>query len=381
MKQVSYIFIFLLLFYCASITSNHNLTEYSLNIAQPRFRSSSYRYTNQSSTGMYSPSARISASYEAHPPINIGNNSDFMAQAISNNWPGEGTSLAPYLIEGLNISGPLDTALLEIRNTDVFFSVSNCIFERGGNGIRLIDMTNGVILENSVTNNFMNGIYITQSWNNTIYNNTLTKNGYSGILVRDSPRNTISGNSITNNRARGIYLQSSSSNTISSNIVTANGENGVSLGSSWGNFILSNTVTNNSGSGISVGSSWNNTISNNIVTDNNPWGIYITNSFDIIATWNDFIDNNRYESSQAFDEGNDNLFAHNYWNEWTEPDKDRDGIVDLPYHIDGSANNQDYFPRTSVPVASPIEHIITSSILFLIFLVLLGIFIIQQRKN
>ena len=69
---------------------------------------------------------------------------------------------------------------------------------------------------------------------------------------------------------------------------------------------------------------------------------------------------------------------------FTYVDKDQDGVVDWPYLINGSTNNQDDFPRTSPmqgPIAWSIEHIFTSSFLVLIILVLLGISIRHQRKN
>ncbi|OLS22212.1 MAG: hypothetical protein HeimC3_32160 [Candidatus Heimdallarchaeota archaeon LC_3] len=47
---------------------------------------------------------------------------------------------------------------------------------------------------------------------------------------------------------------------------------------------------------------------------------------------------------QAFDDSTNNLFQFNYWNDLTNPDIDGNLIVDLPYVIDGSANNQDNYP-------------------------------------
>jgi nitrous oxidase accessory protein NosD len=58
---------------------------------------------------------------------------------------------------------------------------------------------------------------------------------------------------------------------------------------------------------------------------------------------NVFINNNE-GSTQALDDGLNNIFAFNYWSDWTTPDINKDFIVDQAYVIDGSANNQDANP-------------------------------------
>ncbi|MHA1947635.1 MAG: hypothetical protein ACW97W_16145, partial [Candidatus Hodarchaeales archaeon] len=45
------------------------------------------------------------------------------------------------------------------------------------------------------------------------------------------------------------------------------------------------------------------------------------------------------------DQGQKNVFAFNYWDEWTSPDADDDGIVDNPYFINGSSKNKDLYPQ------------------------------------
>lgn len=59
---------------------------------------------------------------------------------------------------------------------------------------------------------------------------------------------------------------------------------------------------------------------------------------------NDFLGNGPNSTLQAFDNGLNNTFAFNYWDEWITPDSDEDGIVDDPYVIAGIANNQDSYP-------------------------------------
>ena len=55
-----------------------------------------------------------------------------------------------------------------------------------------------------------------------------------------------------------------------------------------------------------------------------------------------------YCNSQAYDNGFIDLFLYNYWNGWTAPDNNSDGIVDNPYLIDGLAHSYDTKPLASV---------------------------------
>ena len=52
-------------------------------------------------------------------------------------------------------------------------------------------------------------------------------------------------------------------------------------------------------------------------------------------------------TSQGYDNGSDNIYINNFWNEWTAPDSEPNGIVDLPYSLDGLIGNADDFPLAS----------------------------------
>ncbi|MFW9779503.1 MAG: right-handed parallel beta-helix repeat-containing protein, partial [Candidatus Heimdallarchaeota archaeon] len=110
------------------------------------------------------------------------------------------------------------------------------------------------------------------------------------------------------------------------------------------------TVANQSLSNMSIGVlaaySSNLSIHNNQIFNNSGYGVSLIKAENVTVERNDFIDNNPNGTSQANDDGINNIFAYNYWNEWTEPDSNGDGLVDLPYPIDGGANNQDLSPRT-----------------------------------
>ena len=39
-----------------------------------------------------------------------------------------------------------------------------------------------------------------------------------------------------------------------------------------------------------------------------------------------------------------NEFTHNYYSDWTTPDDNNDGFVDVPYSIEGASGNFDLYP-------------------------------------
>ena len=90
----------------------------------------------------------------------------------------------------------------------------------------------------------------------------------------------------------------------------------------------------------------------NIVRGCTHMAINITGT-DNVVHHNDFVDNGRYMGmSQAYDAGSHNTWYDvttnegNYWSDWTEPDADEDGIVDIPYPIAGPASSHDPYPLT-----------------------------------
>ncbi|MHA2247004.1 MAG: right-handed parallel beta-helix repeat-containing protein [Candidatus Hodarchaeales archaeon] len=239
--------------------------------------------------------------YIDHDPIYIDSNDDFATLG----FPGSGTNDDPYTISGYSIAIS-DTELIHIQNTNVFFEISNNqlsgISKSWGFGISLQDVVNGTIS------------------NNTIHYCT------DGIYLESTGYITIFNNKISDNLGAGIWLNHGShTNLLSSNVLFNNGANGIEFGGSGNN---------------------DNTIVNNTVQNNNAYGITISsNSNDNTIEQNNFIDN-LGDISQATDDGSNNVFAYNYWNDWTSPDSDTDGIVDNPYPISGSANNKDYFSVT-----------------------------------
>lgn len=197
-------------------------------------------------------------------PIWIDSNDDFANFSSS----GTGTSIDPYIIENQQFFSN-QTTLLDIRNTDAFFVISNSIFNglNGSNNLIYLDDVNyGRILNNTISNTTSYGISCAGgSSYNTISGNTIHDCG-SGIAVLTSNNNTVSENRIYNLHTSwgyGIILDyGSSSNTVSRNNIT-------------GNWNYQNQIF-----GISVyaSSSNQNTISGNTITDVGFYGMHIAYS-------------------------------------------------------------------------------------------------------
>jgi parallel beta-helix repeat protein len=206
-------------------------------------------------------------------------------------------------------------------------------------GIGLSGTSNNIISNNTIYNNDYAGVYLFLSIYETISNNTISDNSYYGIfLSTNSNYNIITMNKITHNIKYGIGIYESGHNTIENNLISENELIGVLL--VWGghsNIIQKNIISNNNRYGLLVG--------------------YDYDSYDNVIEWNDFIENNQ-GGCQAYDGGIDNIFEYNYWSDWTSPDvEDPIGIVDIPYHIVGSAYNKDPYPRTD-EFDSPVQVIL-----------------------
>lgn len=183
-------------------------------------------------------------------------------------------------------------------------------------------------------------IYLSDSANNSLVNNTCS-NLFYGILIYDSSdNNCLTSNTILNNEY-GIYISSSSNNSLVNNMCSAN-QDGIRLTLCNDTMIQMNRIVGNSRHGISIYSGSNNMIWNNTFDQNNGSG----DTYDPLHI-------------QAYDAGTENWWNSmdgygNYWGDWTTPDvAPPDGIVDIPYQIDGSSDAQDNYPLTTTQTLIP----------------------------
>ncbi|MFW9990960.1 MAG: nitrous oxide reductase family maturation protein NosD [Candidatus Odinarchaeota archaeon] len=284
--------------------------------------------------------------YEYHSPISINSNAEFLDQALIERWPGDGTADNPVIIDGLVIVNT-SANLIDIRDTDLFFVISDCYLVGGWSGICLDKVSNGIIVNNHMVNISVVGIDCFNSTNNSIHGNEFYSNSWCSIFINESNFNNIASNTV-HYSTWGIYLRFSSYCNATGNTVVKS-EEGISLIGGAFNTVLNNSVSNSSYNGFRVEISQNNIITRNFIANNTLYGISLIDAGNNTVKRNAFADNNLVGSSQANDHAPTatNAFSYNYWSDWTEPDTNMDGIVDIHYLIDGSAGNYDPYPLVS----------------------------------
>ena len=311
-------------------------------------------YDMDSSLKSVQNTVNTASQYLEHDPIAIYSNSEFRSTAESEGWPGSGTQSSPYVIDGLSITGSTEMHCITIENTNVFFEIKNCVLDNnlGTYGLWLHNIRNGIVSNNTITNT---GAHDVERWgisaagdsgaNNCIFvNNTISNTQYPFDLYGD-------GNLIINNnlydQSNGFWIMGNS-NVITYNSVQ-DGGNGIWLHDAWNSSISYNHFYNN-GEGIFMENCVGSLIITNQIIENNGFGINLdSGSNNNLITLN-YFDWNRQAptSSQANDDGFNNVFTKNYWTELTSPDVNGDGYVDSGYVIDGlTEKNVDLYPLTS----------------------------------
>ncbi len=259
-----------------------------------------------------------------------------------------------------------DNSFSNIANTGIYVIsgmfnsvIAGNSFNSSGTAIALVSSEDNIIANNSITN-ILNaglsfgsgcGIYIPYSAYNEIVNNTIRDVNTHGILIGEiSNGNDVINNTISNAGAHGVVVfHYTGATTITENIITGVGGRGITIESVCNDAIITNnTITNAGQQGIFLWNGDRATVSRNIVYNSTGYGIELhTESNDDEITWNSFIQNNE-SGTQAYDNGTNNLFSYNYWDDLTPTDIDNDGFVDNLYVITGPANNADPLPRAEL---------------------------------
>lgn len=274
---------------------------------------------------------------------------------------------------------------LDPADDNIIFN--NSIFENIENGIYLFESDYTLISSNTINDNGANGVYLNNSDDNTVSDNTIfgngdTETGYgiganlqfsnrgNGIFLDPADDNIISNNDIYDNLENGIYVLQSKTTQIFNNRIFGNIKNGILLVLSNLNTIFDNFISglssksrtgigasvsttmkheaSNRGNGIFLETSSENNISSNEISNNTYYGVVIDEtSEDNTVEWNDFFGNNPEGTSQAFDEGSNNEFTYNYWDDHENSDTNGDGVADSSYPIDGKVKNFDQSPMAT----------------------------------
>ncbi|MFX0051133.1 MAG: right-handed parallel beta-helix repeat-containing protein, partial [Candidatus Hermodarchaeota archaeon] len=234
---------------------------------------------------------------------------------------------------------------------------NNIIANNNGPGIELSWETEECTIEDNLIYNNSNGINLQDSLAHNIVNNEIVQNRGIGVNLGGGLNNILlSYNTISENYDIGIMAEEVENarienNTIANNCVSSPLLAGIQLERSYYNTIEKNKLSGN-GKAINFEGATNNEIIFNLVV-NNSYGIYLNQDCTSnTIKYNDFIANfyliqeQNFSESQVFDDGSDNNFIFNHYNDWVSPDDDQDGYVDRPYLISGSAQNNDPCPLT-----------------------------------
>ncbi|TFG25609.1 MAG: hypothetical protein EU533_00990 [Promethearchaeota archaeon] len=214
----------------------------------------------------------------------------------------------------------------------------------GHNGIYLQYNDECSILENHLSNSTENGLkmdYCTDNWiEGTIANDNIYNGIYGFVIINTLIEDT----SASNNGHNGIFLQWSEDNTIINNILYDNIENGLKFELLCpNNLVYGNILRINGFNGLLIEVDCDyNLIYDNLLDSNTDKGISIGSGCDDNLIYSNFFLEN---GIHALDHGSNNAWVGNYWDNWTTPDSDHNGIVDIPYSfIVGSAGSIDYVP-------------------------------------
>ncbi|MGA1793364.1 MAG: right-handed parallel beta-helix repeat-containing protein [Thermoplasmatota archaeon] len=290
------------------------------------------------------------------------------------------------VVSGLNITGGLPTgwsgeevatAGLEVRSdhNEVF----GCYFHDNYFGIYLKDSSYNWVHDSISTDNEQHGIFMTGSAHNSFDNLFCNDNGYNGFGFFVSPDNEFFYCRAERNGVNGWEIWDSDREYVRFSTASENGRMGFQIGGAYDtNNLVNCYVAGNSQDGVWIYSdapqkvenctiggntlagirlSYNGAPSSAVITGN----LIINNSKRAIEIdegcgsslifGNDLIGNGEWESKQATDNGTrsgwNNGLIGNHWSDWTTPDSDRDGIVDVPYLVSGSASGKDSYPRTT----------------------------------
>ncbi len=268
-------------------------------------------------------------------------------------------------VESIQVSGnTFGAALLLCDNCSIS---GNRFMGIAWYGAMVAMSSNIVVADNNVTgapDDISYGSYVAASDNVTVENNRFSTLNTGADQEYGTSDCAIRNNTISDCDA-GIRLYETSNVTVDNNTVDGC-DDGIGLEYSSENALTNNRVADSVGYGMDIYHSGSNTIQGNHVTGSRSYGIYVNDSDGSNLFYENRLSGNNgatfdHDSDhvQAFDDSADGWDyggVGNYWADWQSPDEDEDGVVDLPYVLDGEGV-QDSFPMMvdfspDVPVVS-----------------------------
>lgn len=262
-------------------------------------------------------------------------------------------SCSLYIVGGKHIDGYLSSYTSHVIGSDntidnkPIYYLKNQTYLKVPQGAGQIILANcsHISVENQSLNNQFIGLLLAFSNNCTIENNNFSANKYGIRLIYQCDGNVIANNTISNNMEYGVYIEHYSNRNI---------------------------------------------ITNNKISHNRYYGVCILEycNYNRIHH-NNFFENNYKNSdhAQAIDVTGTNFWntstEGNYWSDWTGPDDNHDGIVDIPYSLDKAKKVKDSYPLidsiTGTGNSPLLIYLVVMS--FAIFIILIAIVIIRKRKK
>jgi hypothetical protein len=255
-----------------------------------------------------------------HNPILVNSNSDLLALGL----PGSGSSWSdPIIIQDYYITStdPSITSLILLENVDLHFLIDNNCLEGDTSGISIRNSKNGNITRNEIVDNTGAGIDIDNSSNLGIVGNLIENTFDNGIKIKSSNNVQVFDNTVLTQDGSGLQISDSANITVVSNLFAFSYSIYIHANIS----IFHSNIVNYTVFGLEIkaGSSMNDIKCNFFLYNNNS-------------------------NTQASDDGVSNNVDYNHWSDWLTPDvSPADGIVDDPYLLTGTANNQDDHPFVS----------------------------------
>ena len=244
-------------------------------------------------------------------------------------------------------------ALICIKSDNVIIQ-GNRINHTNSWGIYLDSTSSGSVVSGNTVNDTEKGIYAFSSDTNDIFNNDISNCSKYAVQVTSSQNNRLYGNSIRNS-SHGMYIEGCNGINITNNTVTGTEYHGIYLYQSNDGNVKNNEVIKNDGDGIYLDSTAfeisnnkldanqrgitlvgsDNEIRNNSLSNSSGSGIYAySSSKNNIIYLNRFLDNGKTAQESG---GNQWYYENqgNYWSDYSEVDRDLDGIGDTYYTTGG----------------------------------------------
>jgi len=224
----------------------------------------------------------------------------------------------------------------------------NIVEDINHHGILVGGMSSGILSRNEVSDCRGRGISIASGFHHSeLKSNIISGVEQEAISVQLATYSEISFNSISYAEGVGLALIGFNTCVLRNNTISSIPGKGVSVDYCQFSDIIMNDIENCTEIGIqSLGGS-NTTIRENTICDCDGYAISLnedTEFFDI--RFNVFMDNGG--GCQLYDDGENNIFNFNYFSDWLSPDDNNDNFVDLPYEVDGTADNSDDWPLTVI---------------------------------